>query len=60
MFGAATALAADLGARIVDDNGQPVDAASLAGVEARLEALYADMRHAGYEPASPRAVRLYA
>jgi hypothetical protein len=60
MFDAATALAADLGARIVDDNGQPVDATSLAGVQARLDALYADMRHAGYEPASPRAVRLYA
>jgi hypothetical protein len=60
MFAAASLIALDLGARIVDDNGKPVDAASLAGVEQRLEELYARMRQAGFEPGSPRALRLYA
>lgn len=60
MFATAESLAASLGARIVDDNGAPVDAAALAAVEAQLEALYAQMRQAGIEPASPRARRLYA
>lgn len=59
MFDAGQLLAAELGARIVDDNGQAVDAASLARVQERLEELYASMRHAGYEPGSPRAARLY-
>lgn len=60
MFEAAESLAADLEARVVDDNGLAVDAASLAQVQARLDELYASMRHAGYEPGSPRAARLYA
>jgi hypothetical protein len=60
MFAVASVLAMDLGARIVDDNGQPVDASSLASVEAQLEGLYERMRQAGYEPGSPRALRLYA
>jgi hypothetical protein len=60
MFAAAQALAAELDARIVDDNRLPVDAGALAAVEAQLDALYAQMRQAGIEPASPRAVRLYA
>jgi hypothetical protein len=60
MFAVAGVVALELGARIVDDNGRPVDAASLASVETRLEELYERMRQAGYEPGSPRAVRLYA
>jgi hypothetical protein len=60
MFAAAQALAAELDARIVDDNRLPVDAGALAAVEAQLDALYAQMRQSGIEPASPRAVRLYA
>jgi hypothetical protein len=60
MYAAASVIALDLGAQIVDDNGQPVDAASLASVEHKLEDLYEKMRQAGYEPGSPRALRLYA
>jgi hypothetical protein len=60
MYAAASVIALDLGVRIVDDNGQPVDAASLASVERKLEELYERMRQAGYEPGSPRALRLYA
>lgn len=60
MFAAASLIALDLGAQIVDDNGQPVDAASLASVEESLAELYERMRQAGYEPGSPRALRLYA
>lgn len=60
MFAAASVVALDLGAQIVDDNGQPVNAASLASVERKLEDLYERMRQAGYEPGSPRALRLYA
>jgi hypothetical protein len=59
MFAAAGLIALDLGAQIVDDNGQPVNAASLASVERKLEELYERMRQAGYEPGSPRALRLY-
>jgi hypothetical protein len=60
MFAAASVIALDLGAQIVDDNGRIVDAASLTRVEQQLEALYERMRQAGYEPGSPRALRLYA
>lgn len=60
MFAVASVLALDLGLRIVDDNGQTVDAASLASVEQKLDGLYERMRQAGYEPGSPRALRLYA
>ncbi len=60
MFAAASVIALDLGAQIVDDNGRLVDAASLARVETQLDALYENMKQAGYEPGSPRALRLYA
>lgn len=60
MFASAQALAAELDARIVDDNRLPVDAGALAAVQDQLDALYAQMRQAGIEPGSPRAVRLYA
>jgi len=60
MYAAASVIALDLGVRIVDDNGQPVDASSLPSVERKLEELYERMRQAGCEPGSPRALRLYA
>jgi hypothetical protein len=56
----ADALAMDLGARLVDDNRRPVNAASLSGVAEQLDSLYAEMRAAGIEPGSARAQRLYA
>ena len=59
LFKAADTLAIELGARVIDDNGRPVNAASLAGVAERLEQLYAEMRAAGIEPGSTRARRLY-
>lgn len=60
LFAAADTLAIELGARVVDDNDRPVNAASLSGVAEQLEALYAEMRAAGIEPGSARALRLYA
>ena len=59
MFSAATQLAASLHARLVDDNGRPIDAASVAAIEAQLLALIVDMRAAGIEPGGERALRLY-
>ncbi|MCX8004915.1 MAG: hypothetical protein N2688_08165 [Burkholderiaceae bacterium] len=59
MFETAQALASELDADIVDDNGAPVDAAALAIVETQLQGLYAQMRQSGIEPGSPRAHRLY-
>jgi len=60
LFKTADSLAVELGARVIDDNGRPVNAASLSGVAEQLEALYAEMRAAGIEPGSARAQRLYA
>lgn len=59
LFRTAETLAASLGARVIDDNGRPVSAASLAGVAEQLETLYAEMRAAGIEPGGVRARRLY-
>jgi len=59
LFKLAQALAADLGARLIDDNGRPVSAASLAGVADELDALYKEMRGAGVEPGGARAHRLF-
>ncbi|MDZ7653355.1 MAG: cell division protein ZipA C-terminal FtsZ-binding domain-containing protein [Burkholderiaceae bacterium] len=56
----ADTLAMDLGARLVDDNRRPVNAASLSGVAEQLDSLYTEMRAAGIEPGSARAQRLYA
>ena len=60
LFKTADTLAIELGARVIDDNGRPVNAASLSGVAEQLESLYAEMRAAGIEPGSARALRLYA
>jgi len=60
LFTAAHQLAARLNARIVDDNGRPVDANAQGTIGAELEKLYVEMRAAGIEPGGPRAQRLYA
>ena len=60
LFTAAHQLAARLNARIVDDNGRPVDANAQGTIGAELEKLYGEMRAAGIEPGGPRAQRLYA
>ena len=60
MFAAGRHLAELLSAQLVDDNGRPIDAASLAAIEAQLTMLYSEMRAAGIEPAGLRAERLYA
>jgi hypothetical protein len=60
MFAAGRYLAELLAAQLVDDNGRPIDAASLAAIEAQLTMLYSEMRAAGIEPAGLRAERLYA
>ncbi|SPE22235.1 exported hypothetical protein [Burkholderiales bacterium] len=59
MVESATALANTLGARVVDDNGEPVAAASMDAVEAQLARVYEEMTAAGIEPGSARARRLY-
>jgi hypothetical protein len=60
LFTAAHQLAARLNARIVDDNGRPVDANAHGTIAGELEKLYEEMRAAGIEPGGPRAQRLYA
>jgi len=59
MVESAWALAGVLGARVVDDNGVPIDARSVDAIDAQLSRVYADMRAAGIEPGSTRARRLY-
>lgn len=60
LFTAAHQLAARLNARIVDDNGRPVDATAQGTIGGELGKLYDEMRAAGIEPGGPRAQRLYA
>ncbi len=60
LFRVSDLLAIELGARVIDDNGRPVNAASLAGIAEQLDGLYAEMTAAGIEPGSARAQRLYA
>jgi len=59
LFATAHQLAPRLNARIVDDNGRPVEAAAQATIEGELEKLYGEMRAAGFEPGGLRARRLY-
>jgi hypothetical protein len=59
LFAATDRLASLLGARVVDDNGRPIHAGSMAAIAEQLDKLYADMRAAGIEPGSQRAQRLY-
>lgn len=60
MATAAEQLAAALGARVVDDHGRPIDGAAISAIHGQLAALCAEMRAAGVEPGSGRALRLYA
>jgi hypothetical protein len=60
MVDSATSLAASLGGRVVDDNGDPIEASSMDAIEAQLVRMYAEMNAAGIEPGSTRARRLYA
>src|SRR5512135_180761 len=55
LFTAAHQLAARLNARIVDDNGRPVDANAHGTIAGELDKLYEEMRAAGIEPGGPRA-----
>jgi len=59
MADSAQMLAAALGARVVDDNGNPIEARSVVAIESQLAGVYADMRAEGIEPGSARARRLY-
>jgi hypothetical protein len=59
MAASASALAHALGARVVDDNGRPIDPASLAAIDAQLRSVYVEMGASGIEPGSLRAQRLY-
>ncbi len=59
MVDSAWALAQILGARVVDDNGAPIETRSVDAIEAQLGKVYADMQAAGVEPGSARARRLY-
>ncbi len=55
----AEALAGILGGSVVDDNGRPVDAGSMAAVQPQLAQLHEEMARAGIEPGGVRARRLY-
>jgi len=59
MFALANQLGVRLNARIVDDNGRPIDSHSVAAIEAQLDKLYGEMRGAGIDPGGERARRLY-
>ncbi len=59
MYETAAQLAIELNARIVDDNGRPVQSASIDAIGNQLDSLYNDMTTAGIEPGSTRARRLY-
>ncbi|HXW64902.1 MAG TPA: cell division protein ZipA C-terminal FtsZ-binding domain-containing protein [Burkholderiaceae bacterium] len=59
MVESATALAAMLGGRVVDDNGDPIESNSLATVQTQLARLYEEMVATGIEPGSVRARRMY-
>ncbi len=55
----AEALAGILGGRVVDDNGRPVDAESMASVQPQLAQVHEEMARAGIDPGGVRARRLY-
>ena len=59
LFGLGNQLGVRLNARIVDDNGRPIDSHSVAAIEAQLDKLYGEMRGAGIDPGGERARRLY-
>ena len=53
-------LAAALHCELVDDNGKPLNATSLANIRKQLAGLYADMDDRGIAPGSVAALRLFA
>jgi hypothetical protein len=57
---AGRALAASRGARLVDDNGNPLDERALAAIAAELQAVHARLAAAGVEPGSELALRLFS
>jgi len=59
MVADARALAAALGARVVDDNGNPIEDKSVDAIDNQLARVIEEMRGAGIEPGSARARRLY-
>jgi hypothetical protein len=59
LFGLSNQLGAQLNARVVDDNGRPIDSESVAEIESQLSRLYEEMRGAGIDPGGDRARRLY-
>lgn len=58
-FSIADQLAAQLGARVVDDNGNAVHKAAHFGIAAQLAGLYEQMQAAGVPAGGLRAARLY-
>jgi hypothetical protein len=59
LFSLGNQLSAQLNARLVDDNGRPIDADSVSTIEAQLETLFAEMKAAGIDAGGERARRLY-
>ena len=58
-FSVADQLAAQLAARVVDDNGNAVHKAAHFSIAAQLAGLYEQMQAAGVPAGGARAVRLY-
>jgi hypothetical protein len=59
-YEAMTRAARELGGRIVDDNGNPLDDRALAAIGVEVEALRARMAELRVEPGSPLALRLFS
>src|SRR5436190_1193660 len=60
MARSARQLAAAHGARLVDDNGNPVDERALAAIGTEVEAVRHMLAERGIEPGSPLALRLFS
>lgn len=52
--------ARQLGGRIVDDNGNPLDERALAAIGGEVQSLHARLAGIGIEPGSPLALRLFS
>lgn len=59
-YEAMVAGARELGGRLVDDNGNPLEERALAAIRAELEATRARLAALGIEPGSPLALRLFS
>ena len=60
MIACAKMLAARLDGTIVDDSGQPLPEAALAGIGGQVAAFYDNMQAAGIPAGSTRALRLFS